>query len=163
MGTIKLFTEVNKPTIKDKNIMEGIKNLEDCGKNTKVVQPKDKFYYNIRCHNFVFKNQIDYLDANSIFHKKILTKGKLISITKIKRGDIIIYYSKKQKEVKHYGIVHKPHNKLNKIVIRSKWGNMEVFEHETFKCPYSSITEVFFMSKTHRGMFGKIEQIMEAS
>jgi len=157
MGTIKIFVEVNKPTQVEIKYMVRI---NECGESElrerlKVITNSEEYESNIRCHNYAFKNYIGFTEANSIFNEEVLKRQKVKSFKKIRKGDIIFYYDKDYKKVIHYGVVYKTHEMFNKIVIHSKWGTFDVFEHTIFKCPYRDTSEVFFMSKGYKHLFGE--------
>ncbi len=88
------------------------------------------------CYNYALKNyNLEYLEDSLEYLKDNYIK---IDLEQLQKGDIIIFYwgdmggtineGLSEYNIEHLGIVVKPDTDINKIIIRSKWGQDGIFE-----------------------------------
>ena len=87
------------------------------------------------CFNYALKNYgLYFLEEGIEYLQCYYTK---INLEQLKKGDIVTFYwgDVGGKIIEHFGIVVKPNTDINKIIIRSKWGQTGIFETNTRTLP----------------------------
>ena len=124
----------------------------------KKLKSKFNGRFDIRCHHYALKIKQgiegnSYRYALRIFNKYILPNKFLLKIREAKKGDIIAYYSDEYQETIHWAILVKPAKRLKDFIVRSKWGTLEVYEHNIFKCVYDTATHIAIIPKNKIKIF----------
>ena len=109
-----------------------------------------------RCHGFMTGNRkLSYPQANEVA-KELMNEGKVFSNPKLaQKGDLVFYYEEGVDEFIHYGLVTK-RGSISKMMIVSKWGCGDVFQHNPLDAPYHTADKILFCKSANKVNFQKI-------
>jgi len=118
--------------------------------NTRLRLIKDGEEAKGMCFNYATKNyNLEYCEDCLEYIK---AKYKEVDISQLQKGDIAIFYDDMpvglhEHTVQHFAIVIKASNNISDIIIRSKWGDMGIFEGRLIDLPSDYGDRVIFYRK----------------